>query len=103
MVRLTQLFQRFQAHFGFEVTFCKPANGHEKGNVENKVSYARRNYFVPLRSAPSLLEWNAELFQVCELDNSGEHYKKDEPICMLFEADRKAILPLPKLEFEACR
>lgn len=103
VVRLTQLFQRFQAHFGFEVTFCNPASGHEKGNVENKVGYARRNYFVPLPSAPSLLEWNAELFQVCELDNAREHYKKDEPICTLFEADRKSLLPLPKLEFEACR
>lgn len=29
--RLTQLFQRFQSHFGFKVTFCNPASGHEKG------------------------------------------------------------------------
>lgn len=103
IVRLTQLFQRFQAHFGFEVTFCNPASGHEKGNVENKVGYARRNYFVPIPSAPSLLEWNAELFEICELDNAREHYKKEIPMCELFEADRDALLPLPKQEFEACR
>lgn len=103
LVRLTQLFQRFQAHFGFEVTFCNPASGHEKGNVENKVGYARRNYFVPLPSAPTLLEWNTELFEVCDLDNAREHYKKDIPICTLFQADQQALLPLPKLEFEAVR
>lgn len=103
VVRLTQLFKRFQAHFGFKITFCNPASGHEKGNVENKVGYVRRNYFVPLPSAVSLSEWNTELFELCELDNAREHYKKDLPICELFEADRKAMLPLPRHPFEACR
>ncbi|WP_207671354.1 IS21 family transposase [Paenibacillus cymbidii] len=102
-VRLTQLFQRFQAHFGFAVTFCNPASGHEKGNVENKVGYVRRNYFVPLPSAPSLVEWNTDLLTMCDLDNLREHYKKETPICELFEADRQAMLPLPRLPFEACR
>lgn len=102
-VRLTQLFQRFQSHFAFELTFCNPASGHEKGNVENKVGYVRRNYFVPLPSAPSLPEWNTELLQMCDLDNLREHYKKDTPICDLFQADQAALLPLPRLPFEACR
>ena len=103
IVRLTQLFKRFQAHYGFEITFCNPESGHEKGNVENKVGYARRNYFVPLPSVPSLEEWNRELFELCELDNAREHYKKDVPICDLFLADQKALLPLPHLPFEVCR
>jgi transposase len=103
VVRLTQLFKRFQAHFGFEVTFCNPASGHEKGNVENKVGYVRRNYFVPLPSAASLTEWNLELLELCDLDNAREHYKKSISICELFEADRKALLPLPRHAFEACR
>jgi len=103
LVRLTQLFKRFQAHFGFEVTFCNPASGHEKGNVENKVGYVRRNYLVPIPSAASLQEWNTELLELCNLDNAREHYKKETPICDLFEADRQAMLPLPRLPFEACR
>jgi transposase len=103
VVRLTQLFKRFQSHFGFEVSFCNPASGHEKGNVENKVGYVRRNYFVPLPSAPSLLEWNTELFEMCELDNLREHYKKDIPMCELFRDDQSAFSPLPHAEFEACR
>jgi transposase len=103
IVRLTQLFGRFQAHYGFEISFCNPYSGHEKGNVENKVGYARRNYFVPLPSVPSMQEWNQELFELCELDNAREHYKKDIPICELFLADQKALLPLPHLPFEVCR
>lgn len=30
-VRMTALFARFQAHSGFETTFCNPYAGHEKG------------------------------------------------------------------------
>lgn len=103
LVRLTQLFKRFQAHFRFEVTFCNPDSGHEKGNVENKVGYARRNYLVPVPSVASLQEWNTDLLQCCDLDNLREHYKKGTPICDLFAADRRAMLPLPRLPFEACR
>lgn len=103
LVRLTQLFKRFQAHFGFEVTFCNPASGHEKGNVENKVGYVRRNYFAPIPLAASLPEWNSELLKLCNRDNDREHYKKGVPICDLFEADRQAMLWLPRLPFEACR
>lgn len=103
VIRLTQLFKRFQAHFGFEVTFCNPESGHEKGNVENKVGYIRRNYFVPIPSVVSLQAWNTELLDVCDRDNAREHYKKETPICELFETDRQALLPLPRLHFEACR
>jgi transposase len=103
IVRMTQLFMRFQAHYGFDVTFCNPASGHEKGNVENKVGYARRNYFVPLPTVPSLQNWNQELFELCELDNAREHYKKGTTICELFLEDRKVLSPLPRLPFEACR
>lgn len=94
-VRLTQCSSGFQSHFSFEVTFCNPASGHGKRNVENKSAYVRRNYFVPLLSAPSILERNNDLFLMCDLDNLREHYKKDVPICELFVADRQVLLPLP--------
>lgn len=71
--------------------------------MENKVGYIRRNYFVPLPSKASLWEWNTELFELCDLDNLREHYKKETPICELFKHDKKALLPLPRHPFEACR
>lgn len=103
VVRLTQLFKRFQAHFRFEVTFCNPASGHEKGNVENKVGYVRRNYFVPMPSTASLDAWNTELLTLCDLDNTREHYKKERPMDELFKADKQAMRALPRQPFEACR
>ena len=38
-IQYTDLFLRFKCHYGFDVTFCNPYSGHEKGNVENKVGY----------------------------------------------------------------
>ena len=37
--RLTHLFQAFQAHYGFDCSFCNPYSGHEKGAVESKAGY----------------------------------------------------------------
>ena len=103
VIRLTQLFKRFQAHFGFELTFCNPASGHEKGNVENKVGFVRRNFFVPMPSVASMADWNQELIELCDLDNAREHYKKGTPICDLFKEDQLYLLNLPHYPFEACR
>ena len=39
-VRMTELFQRFAAHYGFETTFCNPYAGYEKGNGKPVVMYS---------------------------------------------------------------
>jgi transposase len=45
---LTDDFMRFMEHYRFEAAFCNVDAGHEKGNVENKVGYHRRNMLVPV-------------------------------------------------------
>jgi len=45
---LTEDFMRFRNHYSFEAVFCNPGKGNEKGNVENKCGYTRRNFLVPL-------------------------------------------------------
>ena len=59
--RLTDRFRHFQEHFGFAVAFCNPASGHEKGSVENKIGYHRRNFLVPVPQFDDLKVFNAEL------------------------------------------
>lgn len=44
-VRLTRLFQAFQARYGFEYAFRDPYSGHEKGGVEARVGAVRRRPF----------------------------------------------------------
>jgi len=102
-VTLSELFLRFKCHYGFSVSFCNPYAGHEKGNVENKVGYIRRNFFVPIPVVASLPEWNRELLDVSERDLLRPHYKKGRTIRELFDADRKALGPLPDKPFSVER
>lgn len=102
-VRLTELFQRFQAHYRFAVTLCNPYRGHEKGSVENKVGYRRRHLRVP---APAVTDWaatNAALLDRCEADWARPHYKKGPPIAALAADDRAAGAPLPRAAFDPVR
>ena len=101
--QLTEGFLRFQEHFGFEAVFCNPASGNEKGNVENKVGYHRRNLLVPIPEFESIQAYNAQLFERCEQDHRREHYRSGEYIEALFAHDRKALTALPRIPFDACR
>lgn len=99
----TDLFSRFRAQYGFQVIFCNPEAGHEKGNVENKVGNERRNIFVPVPTYHDMIAFNAELLPMHKKKASEIHYKKGVRISELFEEDRKALLPLPVKPFDVCR
>lgn len=102
-VRMAEFFLRFKAHYGFQVTFCNPEAGHEKGNVENKVGYFRRNLFVPIPTVVDICLFNQGLLERCEEDWKREHYKKGATIEGLFSDDRRALLYLPTAPFAVCR
>lgn len=102
-IQYAELFLRFKCHYNFDVTFCNPYSGHEKGNVENKVGYSRRNMLVPAPSFESVEKFNEELLIKSEADWNREHYKKMLKISDLFQEERKALSPLPLKEFRAVR
>lgn len=92
---LTDDFLRFMEHYQFEAAFCNVEAGHEKGNIENKVGYHRRNLLVPVPRFKSLSEFNKELLQKCEMDSEREHYRKNATIEELYSEDKIALLDLP--------
>lgn len=98
--RLTHLFQAFQAHYGFDCSFCNPYSGHEKGAVESKVGMVRRKLFVPRPSVWSLENFNAGLPDRCLELATKPHYRKDTEERGLFSEDRAALLPLPGKRFD---
>lgn len=100
---LTDSFIRFKNHYGFSAVFCNPASGHEKGHVENKVGYIRRNMLVPIPEFKSLQEYNKVQISRCDNDMSREHYKKGVLISELFAQEKPAFLSLPTVEYEVCR
>ncbi|MDO5444070.1 MAG: IS21 family transposase [Eubacteriales bacterium] len=97
---LTDRFRLFSEHYRFKPVFMNPVSGNEKGNVENKVGYLRRNELVPLPEFMNLAEKNTSLLASCDADMDREHYDKELFISELFEEDRKAFLPLPEVLFD---
>lgn len=100
---LTENFLRFTEHYRFEAAFCNVDAGHEKGNVEGKVGYHRRNMLVPIPRFEDLEEFNKEQFLKCEGDAKREHYRKDATIEELHEKDKAALLSLPAVALDVSR
>lgn len=93
-------FLRFMSHYGFSASFCNPDAGHEKGCVENKVGYHRRNLLVPIPEIQSLTEYNEVLLLECDQNAEREHYRCNKTIKERFEKDKDALLPFPSNEFD---
>lgn len=99
---ITERFRRFCEHYRFKSVFMNPESGWEKGNVENKVGYLRRNELVPVPHFESLPEKNRDLLEACDRDMEREHYydENDRFISELFQKDKESLLPLPSVPFD---
>jgi transposase len=100
---LTDDFMRFMEHYRFEAAFCNKNAGYEKGSVEGKVGYHRRNMLVPVPRISDLIIFNQELLLQCDTDAEREHYRKETNICELYQEDRQALLPLPDVALEVAK
>lgn len=96
----TERFERFREHYCFQAIFMNPGEGHEKGNVENKVGYHRRNFLVPMPRFLVLSDFNLQLLDMCEGDADREHYRHNETIEELFAEDLKHCHQLPEIQFD---
>ena len=74
-----------------------PESGWEKGNVENKVGYIRRNFLVPSPRFTDLADFNKGLLEEADRDMEREHYHYDQTIRERYEEDRRAFLSLPDI------
>jgi len=100
---LTDQFSHFRAHYGFIAAFCNPAKGNEKGHVENKVGYTRRNFFVPVSQIQDYQTFNADLIMLCFKDMNRPHHNKEVMISKLFEEYKMGLLDLAKTSFKVFR
>lgn len=100
---VNERFLRFREHYRFKAVFMNPESGWEKGNVENKVGYSRRNLLVPIPEFDLLSEFNKDLFKLCDEDMDREHYKDRKYISQLYAEDKAAFHPLPDKAFDTAR
>ncbi|OMF29764.1 hypothetical protein BK133_17340 [Paenibacillus sp. FSL H8-0548] len=101
--QLTEGFQRFCAHYRIEAVFCNPYSGHEKGHVESKCGYAKRNWAVPIPLYEDHEQLAAYFAEKARQDRERLHFAKGVRIAELWEADRVQLLTLPEETYEPFR
>ncbi len=102
---LQERFAQFCSHYLYEPQFCNPAKANEKGRVENKVGYVRRNFFVPIPRFSSLDELNSRLLSFAEASSRIKtHPEWVEKSCYaVYEEEKDKLMGLPPYGFECCR
>jgi transposase len=93
----------FRSHYLFESHFCTPGQGHEKGQVEDGVGYARRNFMTPLLEAADFAGLNEQLRQACLADDQRRVDRQPEPIGVAWQQELPHLQPLPARDFDCCR
>ena len=97
-----ETFKRFRSYYLFESNYCNPAQGHEKGGVENDVGYAQRNFMTPLLEVDSYEELNAILWKACQENLHRRVRGQLTSVADLLSDERSQFLPLPGELFSAC-
>lgn len=102
-VRTTELFGALAAHYDFAYSFCNPASGNEKGDVEDKVGFIRRNLFAPPAQARNIDVFSRNLLGKRLKLSDKPHWIKAEPESRLFMEDAFALSGLPAKAFDPVR
>ena len=97
-----EAFKAFRSYYLFDSHYCTPAQGHEKGGVENDVGYAQRNFFSPLPRVNSYEELNQLLLERCQQDVDRHVRGQAAPVVELWEIEKVHLLPFPKQDYPAC-
>lgn len=101
--QLTEEFQNFVFHYGFETEFCNPASGNEKGHVEAMVKYIRNNFLLPEITFSNLEDLNKSFWLAAEKDRQRKHYQKETLIAELYKEDKQHFYQLPEKEYLCVR
>lgn len=94
----------FSAHYAFDLDFCNPGKGNEKGLVENLVGYARRNFFVPVPRVSSLDELNQKLWNDC-LNYRERHQIKGRvhSVKVMYQEELPLLNSVPLFRFDTSK
>ena len=95
-------FVAFRSHYLFESVFCNPLSGNEKGQVENAVGYARRNFMSPLLEVETFAELNEQLLAACVADDGRRVDRQSQSIGEMWQAEQ-GLLRAVAVDYDCCR
>lgn len=85
------------SHYLFEVEFCNPASGWEKGQIEKNVRDARHRLWQPVPAFPSLDALNVWLEERCKaLWADISHGKLPGTVHDAWQDERPLLMQLPR-------
>lgn len=94
----------FSAHYAFNLDFCNPAKGNEKGLVENLVGYSRRNFLIPIQRAANIDELNKKLLDDClKYRNNHKIQGRNNSVNTQYQEELNYLKPIPKYQFDTSK
>ena len=96
-------FVSFRTHYLFKAEFCNTASGWEKGGVEGRVGYARRNWLVGAGEFESWTALNDYLLARCRQEQQRTLVGRSESIGERLAAERTTLRPLPSHPYPCCK
>lgn len=88
-------FVSLRSHHLFAAHFCNTQSGWEKGGVEGRVGYCRRNWLIPTREFASWDELNDYLAHQCRREWDRQLRGRTETIGRRLTEERAHFRPLP--------
>jgi transposase len=96
-------FVSFRTHYLFKAEFCNTASGWEKGGVEGRVGYARRNWLVGAGEFESWTALNDYLLAHCRQEQQRTLRGRSESIGVRLAVEREALRALPFHPYPCCK
>jgi len=96
-------FTSFRTHYLFQAEFCNVNAGWEKGGVEGKVGYGRRNWLTAAGAFESFAHLNAYLRDCCAQDQERYLAGRSQTIAEELAAERDQFRPLPAQPYACCK
>lgn len=94
----------FSAHYAFDLDFCNPAKGNEKGLVENLVGYSRRNFLVPVIRTSSINAVNADLKAKClKYRDIHKIQGRNQPVAEMYNHERLHLAVNPRFRYDTSK
>jgi transposase len=101
----TERWTAFRSHYGIEAFYCQPGieGAHEKGGVEGRIGWFRRNRLVPVPEVDSLAELNEQIDRWDIDDEDRRIGSRPRTVGELFAAEQPLLKPPPFEVFETGR
>lgn len=96
-------YYSLSAYYAFEINFCNPGKGNEKGLIENLVGWSRKNMFVPVPRVDSIDELNQMLYESCLKYRAHQIKGRTMTVGEMYDIEKTVLMPLPPYAYDLAK